>query len=122
MLFETDAPDRLLADLIVQGRKKHKLTQERLAEMIGVDCRTVQRWESGESIPQPLHIEALAIILPEMRESFREAVQKNYTISVQSDRRISISIEKHQFQSCRLVLKTPCFSADRCTRIGITSI
>jgi transcriptional regulator with XRE-family HTH domain len=77
MVIEIDATDRLLADLIVQGRQSRKLTQERLAEIIGVDHRTIQRWEAGESIPQPSHIDALSTIIPvEMRASFREAVKK----------------------------------------------
>ena len=78
MILETDVVDRPLADLIILGRTNRKLTQERLAEMVGVDWRTVQRWESGESVPWPLHIEALSTIMPEMKASFREAVKKNW--------------------------------------------
>lgn len=35
-------------------RKRHNLTQEKMAEKLGVDTRTVQRWENGTR-PQPRH-------------------------------------------------------------------
>ncbi|MFC3898646.1 helix-turn-helix transcriptional regulator [Lentzea rhizosphaerae] len=35
-------------------------TQEGLAEEAGVDCRTVQRWEAGERVPQPWRRNRLA--------------------------------------------------------------
>lgn len=39
------------ADNIIRLRKKQKLTQARLAEMIGVEQPTVQRWEAGNREP-----------------------------------------------------------------------
>ena len=33
-------------------RKKLGLTQKQLAEMIGVDPKTIQNWEYGKNIPQ----------------------------------------------------------------------
>ena len=36
---------------IVQLRKLHQMTQEELAEIVGVSRQAVAKWESGESIP-----------------------------------------------------------------------
>jgi transcriptional regulator with XRE-family HTH domain len=44
-----DYPDR-----IRQLRKRHGLTQVRLAELLGVSFATVNRWENGQSRPSPL--------------------------------------------------------------------
>lgn len=40
---------------IKRTRQKHDLTQEALAEKLGVDPRTVRRWESGDTEPRPRH-------------------------------------------------------------------
>jgi transcriptional regulator with XRE-family HTH domain len=45
----------ILYQWIKQLRLKNNLTQEELAEIFGVDPRTVQRWENGETRPQPRH-------------------------------------------------------------------
>jgi transcriptional regulator with XRE-family HTH domain len=45
---------------LVARRVELGLTQEQLAYRLGVDPRTLRRWESGESIPQPLHRRPLA--------------------------------------------------------------
>lgn len=41
-------------------RKKQGLSQEALAEKIGVSRQTVAKWESGESAPDILHTDAMA--------------------------------------------------------------
>jgi transcriptional regulator with XRE-family HTH domain len=38
---------------LAQARRSRGLSQEALAERLGIDPRTVGRWESGESEPQP---------------------------------------------------------------------
>ena len=40
-----------LAKNIIAARKQAGLTQTKLAELVGVSPRTVQRWESGEREP-----------------------------------------------------------------------
>ena len=41
-------------------RKKRNLTQEALAEMVGVTRQTIAKWESGESAPDILNCDRLA--------------------------------------------------------------
>jgi transcriptional regulator with XRE-family HTH domain len=51
-------PDQILAWRLERG-----LTQNELARALGVEERTVRRWESGERVPPPflaLALEALA--------------------------------------------------------------
>ncbi|MGE9311984.1 helix-turn-helix domain-containing protein [Niabella sp. CJ426] len=49
-----------LSKKIVLARKKQGLTQEELASLAQVTVRTIQRIESGESIPRSFTIKALA--------------------------------------------------------------
>ena len=41
----------MFSDNLVQLRKLHQMTQEDLAEKVGVSRQAVAKWESGESIP-----------------------------------------------------------------------
>ena len=41
----------MFSDNLVQMRKLHHMTQEDLAEKVGVTRQAVAKWESGESIP-----------------------------------------------------------------------
>lgn len=49
-----------LSKKIVQARKRLGLTQDELADLANVTVRTIQRVESGESIPRAFTIKALA--------------------------------------------------------------
>jgi len=39
-------------DLFVKRRRELKLTQQQIADAVGVSSRTVQRWELGENLPE----------------------------------------------------------------------
>ncbi len=41
----------MFRDNLIQLRKMHKLTQEDIAEKVGVSRQAVAKWESGDSIP-----------------------------------------------------------------------
>ena len=41
----------MFSDNLIQLRKLHQMTQEDLAEIVGVSRQAVAKWESGESIP-----------------------------------------------------------------------
>lgn len=42
----------ILSEKIFELRKANKLSQEKLAEKIGVSRQSISKWESGESIPE----------------------------------------------------------------------
>ena len=46
-------------------RAKLNLTQEQLAERLGVSFATVNRWEGGSNMPQKAAREAIAALAPE---------------------------------------------------------
>jgi transcriptional regulator with XRE-family HTH domain len=47
-------------DRLAERRKAMGLSQERLAEAVGVDTSTIARWERGETEPQAVHRPRLA--------------------------------------------------------------
>ncbi len=57
-----------LAGKIRQCRDRKGWTQEHLARNIGVTLNTVQRWESGKTVPSPLAMEKLQILLEDVLE------------------------------------------------------
>jgi len=59
-----------IGKFIAQKRREKNLTQEQLAEKIGVSNKTVSKWENGRSMPDYSVIEALCsalgITVPEL--------------------------------------------------------
>lgn len=52
----------MLGQNIHRHRKKRKLTQAQLGEVVGVTRQTVSRWETGECMPERSHLLALALL------------------------------------------------------------
>jgi transcriptional regulator with XRE-family HTH domain len=52
--------EKLFGQRIRELRQGNDLTQELLAEAIGVDSRTIRRWESGETGPEFNKLEKIA--------------------------------------------------------------
>ena len=50
----------LIGDNIRRLRRQGSITQEQLAEMLGVTCAAVSKWESGASDPSTANLLALA--------------------------------------------------------------
>src|SRR5690349_8899685 len=59
---------------IKHTRQKHGLTQEALAEELGVDPRTIRRWEKGGTEPQLRH----CLNLQRIRESRKIGILDDY--------------------------------------------
>ena len=57
-----------LSDEIREARSSANLTQQELADRLGVSSRTVQGWEAGTVLPQPRHRRALLAFLDEQKE------------------------------------------------------
>lgn len=47
---------------LVTLRKRHHLTQEMVAEAVGVTRQAIAKWENGDSVPDILHCDALAAL------------------------------------------------------------
>ena len=48
---------------IAKKRKEQNLTQEQLAERLGVSNKTISKWEKGQSVPDAEQLIKLAVIL-----------------------------------------------------------
>ena len=51
------------SQFLIKLRKREKLSQAKLAELIGVSFMTIRRWESGEIIPRIDEIKRLSEVL-----------------------------------------------------------
>lgn len=52
----------MMNEKLRQLRMKHKMTQEMLAEQLGVSRQTVAKWENGESTPDVVRCSELAAV------------------------------------------------------------
>ena len=57
----------ILSDKIILLRKKNNLTQEELAEKLGVSRQSVSKWEMGNSIPDINTVSYTHLTLPTKR-------------------------------------------------------
>ena len=69
---------------LVAARKAAGLSQERLAEQLGVERSTVQRWEAGHSTPQPWHRPRLATVLGISHDKLAELLADQPCVDDQS--------------------------------------
>lgn len=61
---------RLFSVRLKQIRKQQKMTQEKLAEAVGVSTSTIQRWEYADDAPEFDRLETLAKALNVKTEDF----------------------------------------------------
>ena len=59
-------------------RKKRNLTQEALAELVGVTRQTIAKWESGESVPDLSLAGKLAAVLDVALDELVEAPREEF--------------------------------------------
>lgn len=52
----------MLKDIILEKRKQKNMTQEQLAEQLGVARQTVSKWELGETLPDVENLRKMAIL------------------------------------------------------------
>ena len=87
---------KIFGQKIKNLRKLHKLTQEKLAELVDIDVRQIARIEAGESLPS---IETLIKISKELKVTPNElleysAEESDVKISLKSDINDILSLAK----------------------------
>ena len=50
------------SEKLIRLRKREGLSQEALAEMLGISRQAVSRWENGESVPNPETLKQLSAL------------------------------------------------------------
>lgn len=73
-----------LSQKIVTARKTKGLTQEQLADSANVTVRTIQRIESGESIPRSYTLKTIATVLDTSFEELAANTESSTTVAADS--------------------------------------
>ena len=63
--------DEVAAKTIIEAREKFHLTQAQFAELVGVNERTLKRWELEENKPRDLQMVRIAKIIEDLEEKDR---------------------------------------------------
>jgi transcriptional regulator with XRE-family HTH domain len=84
-------------DLITIERKKKKLTQAQMAEMLGIEPSTYSRIESGDT---ELTIDRLAKITSILELDLLELIQKSDTVTITGNKNKVISKKQNSIGDC----------------------
>ena len=72
-----------IGSYIARKRKEHNLTQEQLAQQLGVSNKTISKWENGKCMPDysiiPKLCDALHVTLPELMDG-EDAVDRSVRV------------------------------------------
>lgn len=71
-----------LANNLASLRKQKNLSQEKVAEIVGVTRQAIAKWESGESTPDVLYCDALATVYDVSLDDLVRFDQKKEGVSV----------------------------------------
>jgi len=66
------------ADLILQLRQTLGLTQEKLAQKLGVSFPTINRWENGRSKPSPLALKQIEDLLQGLGDQGKQLLKQHF--------------------------------------------
>ena len=69
--------EKTLGEVLKQHRLNCKMTQEFVAETLGVSRQAVSKWESGASAPSTTNLMALAKVFDVSAEELLKETQKN---------------------------------------------
>jgi WD40 repeat protein len=72
---EKKGPPGTFGPKLRQERQRHHLSQEKLAEMVGCDVRSIRRWEQGKSIPDYENRHRLSKALDITLDDFNQLLQ-----------------------------------------------
>jgi putative transcriptional regulator len=67
-----------LAQLVRETRQYLKLSQVKLATMLGVSFHSINRWENGRTQPSPLAMKQIQDLLHQMGEPGKELLAKYF--------------------------------------------
>lgn len=65
-----------ISDLIRELRQRLDLSQEKFAAKLGVSLRTINRWESGSTVPSQMALKLIEEMLEKMGESGKRLVNE----------------------------------------------
>jgi len=66
------------ANLILQLRQTLGLTQEKLAQKLGVSFPTINRWENGRSKPSPLALKQIEDLLQGLGDQGKQLLKQYF--------------------------------------------
>ena len=66
------------ANLIIQLRQTLGLTQEKLAQKLGVSFPTINRWENGRSKPSPLALKQIEDLLQGLGDQGKQLLKQYF--------------------------------------------
>ena len=70
----------------IANRRKHmKLTQEELAEMVGVSKSAIAKWETNRGIPDRDNLKMLAVVINTPVDEFYRMISKSNSVNVSQD-------------------------------------
>jgi len=75
---QSNGPNADSADLILQLRQTLGLTQEKLAQKLGVSFPTINRWENGRSRPSPLALKQIEDLLQGLGDQGKQLLKKHF--------------------------------------------
>ncbi len=78
MRSQSNGPNTDSADLILQLRQTLGLTQEKLAQKLGVSFPTINRWENGRSKPSPLALKQIEDLLQDLGDEGKQLLKKHF--------------------------------------------
>ncbi|MBE9037594.1 helix-turn-helix domain-containing protein [aff. Roholtiella sp. LEGE 12411] len=67
-----------VAQLVRETRQYLKLSQVKLATMLGVSFHSINRWENGRTQPSPLAMKQIQDLLHQMGEPGKELLAKYF--------------------------------------------
>jgi len=79
----------IMADKIMEQRKKNGWSQEELAEQLGVSRQSVSKWESAQSIPDLSRVVAMAEIFGVTTDYLLKDEEESFSVSTGDSRSVS---------------------------------
>lgn len=103
-------PNQKTGRFLAQLRKEQNLTQEQLAEIIGVSNRSISRWENGNTLPDYSLLQHLAIVLGVTLSDLLAGQRLHENVRTEDCVRLALELVQQEAGSLRRSLNR-CFGA-----------